>query len=57
MYEFIKLVELYYVSIHGMDIMGLAKSSNVSKANCTKTIDKKVSAAWNGNSEMVVFSR
>ena len=54
MYEFIKLVELYYVSIHGMDIMGLAKSSNVSKENYTKTTYKKVSAAWNGDSEMVI---
>ena len=53
MYEFVNLVELYYVGIHGMDTMGPTKSSNGSKENCTKTTDKKVSAAWNGDSEMV----
>ena len=54
MYEFVKLAELYYTGSHDMDIMGLAKSSNGSKANCTKTRNKKVSATWNGDSEMVV---
>lgn len=40
-YEFVKLAELYYAGSHGMDIMGPAKSSNGSKANCTRTTDKK----------------
>ena len=54
MYEFVKLADLYYTGNHGMDIMGPTKSSNGSKANCTKTRNKKVSATWNGDSEMVV---
>ena len=54
MYEFVKLAELYYASIHGMDIMGPAKSSNSSKENYNKKTNKKVSATWNGDSEMVV---
>ena len=54
MYEFVKLVELYYTGSHGMDIMGLAKSSNGSKEIYIKTRNKKVSATWNGDSEMVV---
>lgn len=40
-YEFVKLAELYYAGSHGMDIMGPAKSSKGSKANCSRTTDKK----------------
>ena len=54
MYDFVKLTELYYVGIHGMDIMGPAKSSNSSKEKCNKKTNKKVSATWNRDSEMVV---
>jgi trehalose 6-phosphate phosphatase len=40
-YEFVKLAELYYAGSHGMDIMGPAKSSKGSKADMTRTTDKK----------------
>ena len=53
MYDFVKLTELYYVGIHGMDIMGPAKSSNGSKEKLYQD-NREVSAAWNGDSEMVI---
>ena len=53
MYDFVKLAELYYVGSHGMNIMGLAKSSNGSKAKLYQD-NREVSAAWNGDSKMVI---
>ena len=53
MYEFLKLAELYYVGIHGMNIMGPAKSSNGSKEKLYQD-NREVSVAWNGDFEMVV---
>ena len=53
MYEFVKLAELYYTGSHGMDIMGLSKSSNGSKEKLYQD-NREVSAAWNGDFEMVV---
>ena len=53
MYEFVKLAEFYYVGSYGMNIMGPAKSSNGSKEKMYQD-NREVSAAWNGDSEMVI---